>query len=79
MHQLGEGQRYVGTKYLKAWSMDLGQYNVYRGWDMPEGEDPEQEGYLVEYEKGGAPNHPDHEGYISWSPRDVFEETYQPT
>lgn len=75
--QLGPGQRYVGTKYLKAWPMDRGQYNTYRGWQTPEGEIPEDEGYLVEYEKGGAPNHPDHKGYISWSPKDVFEATYE--
>lgn len=72
------GVRHVGTKYLTAWPMNRGQYNTYRGWQTPEKENPEDEGYLVEYEKGGKPNHPDHEGYISWSPRDVFEETYQP-
>lgn len=40
-------------------------------------EDPKEDGYLVEYQDGGKPNHPDYEGYISWSPKDVFEKAYQ--
>lgn len=72
------GVRCVGTKYLLAWPMTLGGYNKYRGWTMPPNENPDDPGYLVEYEKGGASNHPDHKGYISWSPRDVFEESYTP-
>ena len=74
-----EGIRYVGTKYLTAWPMTRGEYNKYRNWTMPEDENPNDAGYLVEYEKGGAKNHPDHIGYISWSPLDVFEENYVPT
>lgn len=30
-------------------------------------------GYLVEYLDGGPSNHPEHSGYISWCPKDVFE------
>lgn len=76
--KIGEGARYVGTKFLKAWPMTRGDYNAYRGWTMPEEENPADEGYLVEYENGGEPNHADHKGYISWSPRGVFESTYEP-
>lgn len=75
---IGEPTRYVGTKYLNAWPMTRGEYNRYRGWTMPEAENPDDAGYLVEYEKGGAPNHPGHKNYISWSPQDVFEGTYVP-
>lgn len=77
MSKLGEGQRYVGTKYLRAWPMTRGEYNAYRGWTMPEEEDPDEKGYLVEYEKESKPNHDAHAGYISWSPQDVFENTYE--
>lgn len=76
MTDLGEGTRYVGTKHLKAWPMTRGEYNAYREWTMPEDEIPEDAGYLVEYEKGGAPNHRNHRGYVSWSPQDVFEKSY---
>lgn len=54
------------------------EYNDYRGWELPADEDGSDEGYLVEYVGGGQPNMPDkHKGYISWSPRDVFESSYQ--
>ncbi|MEE9223068.1 MAG: hypothetical protein V3V40_06385 [Nitrosomonadaceae bacterium] len=67
---------YTGTKTLDAKPMSLGDYNDYQGWTIPEDQDPKTEGYLVEYHDGGKANHPDHEGYISWSPKDVFERTY---
>lgn len=52
------------------------EYNTYRGWEVPEDEDGTDEGYLVEYLDGGKPNHPDHKGYISWSPKRQFDEGY---
>ena len=60
---------YIGTKLILGREMNLGEYNLHRGWTIPEDEDPEKEGYLVSY--------PD--DYISWSPKDVFEESYRPT
>lgn len=71
-------KEYIGTKGLMAKPMNKEDYNALRGWPMPEGEDPKEEGYLVEYLDGGKPNHPDYGGYISWSPKDVFEAAYQP-
>ena len=35
--------------------------------------------FLVEYLDGGQSNHPSHIGYISWSPKGVFEGHYQNT
>ena len=69
--------RYIGTKVIKAMPMTRGEYNGIRGWDVPEGENPDDEGYLVEYLDGGKPNHTDYSGYISWSPKDVFERAYR--
>ena len=57
--------------------MTRGEYNEYRGWATPEGEDPQDAGYLVEYQDGGKANDSRHTGYISWSPKDVFERSYQ--
>lgn len=54
-------------------------YNDYRGWELPADENGDDDGFLVEYLDGGKSNHPAHEGYISWSPKDVFERTYRPT
>jgi len=69
-------QTYSGTKILDAKPMLLGDYNEYQGWTIPADQDPNNEGYLVEYHDGGKPNHSNHKGYISWSPKDVFERTY---
>jgi len=68
---------YEGTKRLYAWPLTRGQYNEYRGWETPHDEDATEPGYLVEYTDGGKPNHPAHEGYVSWSPAEVFEATYR--
>lgn len=70
-------QKYIGTKIILATAMTLGAYNEKRGWPMPPDEDPAAEGYLVEYTDGGKPNHPDHQGYISWSPKEQFEAAYR--
>lgn len=58
---------YIGTKIIEAKPMTRGDYNIFRGWKIPEDENPEDRGYLVKY--------PD--GYISWSPKGVFEEAYR--
>ncbi|GJH00223.1 DUF2829 domain-containing protein [Paraburkholderia terrae] len=68
---------FIGTKLLKAKPMTRGEYNVLRGWTLPANENPSDEGYLVEYLDGGKANHPCYDGYISWSPKDVFEAAYR--
>lgn len=68
---------YVGTKMIMARPMNRQEYNDYRGWKLPADEDGSDEGYLVEYVDGGQSNHPDHTGYISWSPADVFHRAYK--
>lgn len=67
---------YIGSKILAAWPMSRLAYNEYRGWSLPDDEDGTDEGYLVEYLDGGKPNHPDHAGYISWSPKEQFDNSY---
>ncbi|WP_226778997.1 DUF2829 domain-containing protein [Oceaniglobus trochenteri] len=69
---------YYGTKAIFALAMTRQEYNDYRGWDLPGDEEGLDPGFLVEYLDGGAKNHPDHDGYISWSPADVFARAYQP-
>lgn len=71
--------RYIGVKEINAKLMTRIEYNTLRGWDLPANENPDDEGYLVEYIDGGSPNHPDFSGYISWSPKDVFERAYKAT
>lgn len=71
---------YIGIKTAKARPMTRGEYNEYRGWEVPADENPEDEGYLIEEVVGEGPsnqNHPDHAGYIRWEPKALFESTYQ--
>lgn len=70
---------HYGTKAILAVAMTRLEYNEYRGWDLPADEDGSDAGFLVEYLDGGARNHPDHQGYISWSPADVFAKAYKPS
>lgn len=72
-------KQYIGTKVISARPMNRKDYNDYRGWELPADENGADEGYLVEYQEAGQANHPDHQGYISWSPTAVFEGTYKPT
>lgn len=63
-------------KRVKRCAMNRLDYNKYRGWELPHDENGEDEGYLVEYLDGGKPNHPWHSGYISWSPKEQFDNGY---
>lgn len=69
---------FIGTKLIRAQAMSRAEYNDYRGWTLPADENGEDAGYLVEYLDGGQSNHPNHIGYISWSPADVFDRAYRP-
>lgn len=68
---------YIGTKVITAKPMNRLEYNQYRGWKLPDNENGNDEGYLVEYFDGGMANDPRHFGYISWSPKNVFERSYK--
>ena len=72
-------QLFIGTKIILALAMTRLAYNEYRGWTLPADENGADDGYLVEYTDGGASNHPDHAGYISWSPKAQFDNAYRPT
>lgn len=74
----GEPTTYIGTKVIYAVPMNRLDYIVLRGWEVPADENPEDEGYLVQYADGGAPNVHGFGGYLSWSPKEVFERAYHP-
>jgi len=59
-------KQYIGTKLINAEPMTRGEYNIYRGWQIPENENPEDAGYHVIYS----------DNYESWSPAEVFEKSY---
>lgn len=69
-------KRFIGVKEINAKSMTRLDYNIFRGWDLPEDENGEDKGYLVEYIEGGKANTKEFQGYVSWSPEDVFDGAY---
>jgi len=71
-------KRYIGVKAVNAKPMTRKEYNDFRGWELPKDENGDDEGYLVEYVDGGKANTPQYEGYVSWSPADVFNRAYRP-
>ena len=62
---------YIGTKMVKAEPM-VKSAAVTKGWARPSSEGNEDvPGYHVQY------TNPDGSTYDSWSPKDVFEQSYQ--
>jgi hypothetical protein len=70
-------QQYIGVKLINAVPMNRLEYNNLRGWSVPEDENPTDDGYLVEYVDGGKANVEGYAGYVSWSPKQVFERAYR--
>jgi hypothetical protein len=70
-------KKFLGLKVINAKPMNRLDYNIFRGWDLPEDEDGTDEGMLVEYVDGGKANTEDFSGYVSWSPIDVFKNAYR--
>ncbi len=57
---------YIGVKKIEADPMTRGDYNTYRGWQIPTDENPDDEGYHVKHA----------DGHESWSPKEDFENTF---
>lgn len=57
-------------KEVHATPMKRGAYNELRGWELPENENPDDDGYLVVYNRGTD------DEYVSWSPKHIFENGY---
>lgn len=69
---MSELTKFKCHKEVHARPMSRGDYNKYRGWTIPENENPLDDGYLVIYAKDSA----DH--YESWSPKKQFDDGYKP-
>ena len=63
-----ERKQYNRCHIVEATPMTRGDYNKYRGWEIPANENPTDEGYHVVY--------PD--GYESWCPKAQFEAAGRP-
>jgi hypothetical protein len=70
-------KQFIGTKRVLATPMNRREYCKYMNWTPIPREDGEDEGYLVEYLDSSNLNHPNHKGYISWSPKEQFDNAYR--
>ena len=65
-------KKYLGVKLIEAEPMTHGQYSVEKYGESTNSEfsiqNKNSEGYKVVYE----------DGYVSWSPKEVFEKAYRP-
>lgn len=59
-------EKFIGIKIIEAEPMTRGDYNDFKGWNIPADENPADEGYKVKYD----------DNYVSWSPKQAFEEAY---
>ncbi len=71
-------KKHIGTKIVGMKPMTRAEYNQFRGWKLPSDENPDDEGYLVEYMDGGKPNVAGYEGYVSWTPKEQADRAYRP-
>lgn len=54
---------FIGVKMVSAKEMTRADYNILRGWELPDDENGDDPGYLKD----------DGKGHIQWDPKDVFE------
>lgn len=62
-------KNYVGTVQANVIRMNRGNYNLNRGWEIPQDENSLDDGYMMETSNG----------HITWIPKDVFDNTYSET
>lgn len=60
-------EMFMGTKTIHAGQISKKEYCDFKGWQVPENEDPNEIGYLVAYS----------DDYVSWSPAVPFQEAYR--
>ncbi len=77
MARLPGAKTYIGTKVIHAVPMTQGLYFEFREWDLAPDKDPSDPGYMVQYTDVGTPNVSGFTGYVSWSPKGVFEAAYE--
>ena len=67
---------YIGTKVVHAIEMTRAAYNNLRGWQIPDNEDGNDAGYLVQCTEDDNMNVPGFTGHLTWVPKPVFEKSY---
>lgn len=68
---------YVRTGRVNATPMTRGDYNVLRGWTVPEGENPDEAGFFLEEADHMSPNVRGFTGHVSWREKGFFNTVYK--
>lgn len=56
----------ISTRLMQSEEMTRGEYNTFRGWTIPENENPHDKGYKVV----------DNTGHVSWIPLEQYERNF---
>lgn len=72
---MSDMKRFNALKKVNAKPMTRQEYNNLRGWPLPADEDGSDEGYLTE-DINAPSNLEGWDGYISWTPKAIFEEQF---
>lgn len=73
---LSTARAYRASYSVRALPMTRVEYNDFRGWLVPHQENPQDKGFLVIREDQPS-NVEGINGYVSWLPEDVFNDTYK--
>lgn len=68
---------FIATRTVQAKPMNRQEYNDLRGWEVPDNENPADDGYLVVNSGVTERNVEGFDGYVSWLPKLAFEEQYK--
>lgn len=69
---------FIAIRTVQATPMNRQAYNDLRGWQVPNNENPADEGYLVIDTGVSERNVEGFDGYVSWLPKTAFDEQYKP-
>lgn len=71
-------KEYISTpSVISAEEMNRLDYNILRGWKLPDDEDGTDTGFII-VDKSGIKNTERFEGYVSWLPTAGFNAKYKP-
>lgn len=62
---------FAGASAVHAATMTRQEYNDYRGWQLPEDENGNDVGYILE-DRAGQKNTEQLDGFVQWLPKDEF-------
>ena len=68
---------FAGASLVHAATMTRQEYNDYRGWQLPEGENGNDVGYIIE-DRAGKKNNEELDGFVQWLPKDEFLRKFSP-